>query len=249
MTTLNRIIEHPSPNFTERRGGAVPDMVVLHYTGMESAQAALERLCDPVAEVSAHYLITETGQVFRLVAEDKRAWHAGAARWGGVEDVNSRSIGVELANPGHALGYPPFPAPQMAALEGLLDGVLARWRIPPERVVGHAEVAPGRKIDPGEKFDWRRLARAGLAVWLDWEDRGAVADPDPDSIADAFATLARRIGYAVPEPAQGLDFDAGVGEVWRAVAMRWMPEKVGRPAPDAHDLRHLARVAETWPVC
>jgi N-acetylmuramoyl-L-alanine amidase len=160
-----QVIEHASPNFTERRGIDHPDMVVLHYTGMKSAEAALERLCDPVPDVSAHYLIAEDGRVWRLVAEEMRAWHAGASRWGAIEDVNSHSIGVEIANPGHHLGYPPFPEPQMAALEWLLTGVLERWRIPPERVVGHEHVAPGRKIDPGEKFDWARLARKGLAVW------------------------------------------------------------------------------------
>lgn len=159
------IIERPSPNFTERRGTDRPDMVVLHYTGMQSAAAAVDRLCDPGPEVSAHYLIAEDGSVTRMVAEEMRAWHAGASRWGAVTDVNSHSIGIELANPGHHLGYPPFPEPQMAALERLLAGVLARWQIDPARVVGHEHVAPGRKIDPGEKFDWLRLARQGLARW------------------------------------------------------------------------------------
>jgi len=159
------ILERPSPNFTERRGVDRPDMVVLHYTGMGSAEAAIERLCDPGPEVSAHYLIAEDGAVTRMVAEEMRAWHAGASRWGGIRDVNSHSIGIELANPGHHLGYPPFPEPQMAALEDLLTGILNRWNIAPERVVGHEHVAPGRKIDPGEKFDWRRLARQGLAAW------------------------------------------------------------------------------------
>ena len=166
MTKAWPIVEHLSPNFTERRGGvAAPDMVVLHYTGMDSAEAALARLCDPGPEVSAHYLIAEDGRIWRLVAEEMRAWHAGVSRWGEVEDVNSHSIGIELANPGHELGYPPFAAPQMAALETLLTGIQERWSIPPERVVGHEHVAPGRKIDPGERFDWARLARQGLACW------------------------------------------------------------------------------------
>ena len=166
------IIEHPSPNFTERRGGVTaPDMVVLHYTGMESAEAGLARLCDPEPEVSAHYLIAEDGRIWRLVAEEMRAWHAGVSSWGAVTDVNSHSIGIELANPGHELGYPPFTEPQMTALECLLSKILHRWEIAPERVVGHEHVAPGRKIDPGEKFDWQRLARQGLAGW-------PVVDPD-----------------------------------------------------------------------
>ncbi|MEO1494231.1 MAG: N-acetylmuramoyl-L-alanine amidase [Pseudomonadota bacterium] len=166
-----RIDDRPSPNFTERRGTDRPDMVVLHYTGMESAEAAILRLSDPGPEVSAHYLIAEDGTVTRMVAEEMRAWHAGASRWGEITDVNSHAIGIELANPGHHFGYPPFPAPQMAALEVLLAAILARWEIAPDRVVGHEHVAPGRKIDPGEKFDWLRLARQGLAAW-------PIVDPD-----------------------------------------------------------------------
>ncbi|MEO0622287.1 MAG: N-acetylmuramoyl-L-alanine amidase [Pseudomonadota bacterium] len=138
-------------------------MVVLHYTAMETAEAALARLCDPVAEVSAHYVIAEDGRLWRLVDEAERAWHAGVSSWGAVRDVNSHSIGIELAN----TGVHPFPEPQMAALAWLLAGVIGRWEIRPERVVGHACVAPGRKVDPGARFDWRRLARQGATVWLD----------------------------------------------------------------------------------
>ena len=176
-----------SPNFGERRGGVRPDLVVIHYTGMPSCGEARARLCDPAAEVSAHYLVSEAGMVEALVPEAARAWHAGAGGWGRVGDVNSRSIGIELANPGDA----PFPAPQMAALEMLLRGVMARWAIPPERVIGHSDMAPGRKRDPGPRFDWRRLARAGLSVW-------------PGEGGDPRAPLGRslrRLGYpeAAPE--------------------------------------------------
>ncbi len=136
-------------------------MVVIHYTGMASAGAARARLCDPAAEVSAHWLVDEGGQAEALVPEELRAWHAGAGAWGGLGDVNSRSIGIELANPGDR----PFPAAQMAGLEALLEGVMARWNVPPERVIGHSDMAPARKADPGPRFDWRRLARAGLSVW------------------------------------------------------------------------------------
>jgi N-acetylmuramoyl-L-alanine amidase len=158
-------IEAPSPNAGPRRDGAKPDLVVLHYTGMATAEAALDRLRDPGAEVSAHYLIAEDGRLWRLVPEALRAWHAGAGQWGEVADVNSRSIGIELANAGPLAGFPPFPEPQMAALEALLAGVLGRWSIPPARVIAHSDMAPGRKADPGPKFDWRRLAAGGLAVW------------------------------------------------------------------------------------
>ena len=145
---------------------------MLHHTAMPTAEAALARLCDPAAEVSAHYLIAEDGRVWRLVDEAERAWHAGAGRWGGAEDVNSRSIGIELANAGPLDGFPPFPEPQMAALEALLDGILARWGIRPARVIAHSDMAPGRKADPGPKFDWRRLARGGRAVWAEARRRG-----------------------------------------------------------------------------
>lgn len=155
------LIQTPSPNFGDRRDGAEPDIVVLHYTAMDSAEAACRTLRNPETEVSAHYLLCEDGSVHQLVDEEKRAWHAGAGRWCDVDDVNSRSIGIEMAN----TGFTPFAAPLMDALEELLAGILERWSIPPHRVIGHSDMAPGRKIDPGARFDWRRLARAGLSVW------------------------------------------------------------------------------------
>jgi len=142
-------------------------MLVLHYTGMMSAAAAIERLRDPQAQVSAHYLIDEFGLVYRMVPEERRAWHAGVASWAGERDVNSRSIGIELANPGHDFGYRDFPPAQMAALVALARGILARHPIPAHRVLAHSDVAPQRKSDPGEKFDWRALAEAGIGLWLD----------------------------------------------------------------------------------
>jgi N-acetylmuramoyl-L-alanine amidase len=159
---------HPSPNFGPRRDGLTPDLVVLHYTAMASAEAALVRLSEPEAEVSAHYLVGEDGTVWRLVDEDRRAWHAGAGQWRGRGDVNSRSIGIELQNDGRS----PFPEPQMAALEALLADVMARHAIPPEGVIAHSDMAPGRKGDPGPRFDWRRLALQGLSVWPDAADPG-----------------------------------------------------------------------------
>ena len=140
--------------------------MAIHYTAMQSATAALNTLCNPETQVSAHYLVAPDGEVLSLVPEDLRAWHAGAGRWGSVTDVNSRSIGIEVANN----GFTPFAAAQMDALTELLKGICARWDIRPERVIGHSDMAPGRKIDPGPRFDWRRLAREGLAVWPDVQE-------------------------------------------------------------------------------
>jgi len=183
-----------SPNFQPRPPGAAIDMLVIHYTGMQSAQAALERLCDPAAEVSAHYLIDEAGQVTALVDEENRAWHAGVSSWRGQSDVNSRSIGIELANPGHEFGYRPFPPAQMAALADLAQGILARWPIPARNVVGHSDVAPRRKQDPGELFDWSWLARRGIGLW---------PQPAPVTIGEAAALLAE-YGYDIADPRAAL---------------------------------------------
>jgi N-acetylmuramoyl-L-alanine amidase len=160
-----KIIEHPSPNFNDRRNGANPDFIIFHYTDMHSAPAALRRLCDPQAEVSAHYLIDEEGAIYKLVDETKRAWHAGKSWWAGEEDLNSRSIGIELAHPGHSFGYGPFPAAQMAALTSLCRNILKRHAIPARHVLAHSDIAPARKRDPGELFDWKGLADAGIGLW------------------------------------------------------------------------------------
>jgi N-acetylmuramoyl-L-alanine amidase len=183
-----------SPNFQPRPAGTLVDMLVIHYTGMRTAEAALERLCDPAAEVSAHYLIDEAGAVFPLVDEENRAWHAGVSNWRGKPDVNSRSIGIELANPGHEWGYRPFPAAQMAALADLCHGILARWPIPARNVVGHSDVAPRRKQDPGELFDWFWLAQRGIGLW---------PKPGAPMTGEAAALLAE-YGYDIADPAAAL---------------------------------------------
>ena len=178
----------PSPNFGPRPAGTAIDILLIHYTGMESAEAALDRLCDPASQVSAHYLIEEDGRIWSLVDEQHRAWHAGIAYWAGETDINSRSIGIELVNPGHELGYRPFPMPQMEALAGLAREIVARHKIPNHRVLGHSDVAPERKCDPGELFDWAWLAAQGVGIWP--------ADSVPSDGGDAAGDL-RRIGYKV----------------------------------------------------
>lgn len=213
---------HASPNFGPRRDGAVPDMVILHYTAMESAEAALARLCDPAAEVSAHYLIAGDGRLWQMVRDADRAWHAGAGSWGDVRDVNSRSIGIELCNRGDH----PFAAPQVAALERLLCGIMARWPVGPDRVLGHSDTALGRKIDPGPRFDWQRLARQGLAVW-----------PQARAPGD-FLRDCGRFGYDCAS--------AGADEVLSAFRMRFRPGASG-PLDDV-DRGLAADLAARWPV-
>jgi N-acetylmuramoyl-L-alanine amidase len=183
------VIRHPSSNFTPRRHGKPPDMVVLHHTAMQTCEAALERLCAPETEVSAHYVISENGEIYQLVDEEMRAWHAGAGQWGGTQDVNSHSIGIELANAGPLLDFPPFPERQMAALETLLTGILEHHNIRPQAVIAHSDMAPLRKFDPGAKFDWQRLALTGLSVW-------PVARETGDFIEDA-----QRFGYSTADQA------------------------------------------------
>ena len=206
---MNRWLVHneaPSPNWDER---ALPiTMVVLHYTGMRSAEEALERLTDPKAKVSAHYMIDEAGVVTRLVPEEKRAWHAGKSYWRGVTDVNSASIGIELVNPGHEWGYRPFSEAQMEALLPLLADIVDRHHIPRANVVGHSDIAPARKDDPGELFDWERLARVRLALPTPKQKMRLVFD-NPG----AFYLALERFGY---------DISDGRAAV-KAVQRRWRP--------------------------
>ncbi len=192
-------------------------MLILHYTGMVTAGQAIERLCDPVSAVSAHYLIDEDGAVSRLVPEDRRAWHAGHAAWGGARDVNGCSIGIELVNPGHVFGYRPFPASQMESLEALCHIVLSRHPIPTTHVLGHSDVAPDRKEDPGELFDWGRLACAGIGVWPVWQLEPA------GYVTAGLSTLQRglaELGYAV-EPSGVMD--ASTRAVILAFQRHWLP--------------------------
>ncbi len=218
------------------------DMLILHYTGMVTAQAALERLCDPAAEVSAHYLIDEDGTVWQLVDESRRAWHAGRAFWAGETDINGCSIGIELANPGHEHGYRPFPEPQIAALEELSGAILARHAIPAERVLGHSDVAPLRKEDPGELFPWQRLAAAGIGLWPDFTMPAAPPEP---SISTARCNLAG-IGYEIGAPALAESGSASNGALDAAVVtafQRHYRPKCCDGVLDAETARRIALLA------
>ena len=186
------IIETPSPNFDERTLGI--SMIVLHYTGMQDGQAALDRLCDPEAKVSAHYLVHEDGTIVRIVAENKRAWHAGKSRWRNIEDVNSASIGIEIVNPGHEFGYCPFPEEQIDALLPLIAEIKERHGITRGNVVGHSDIAPTRKKDPGELFPWHRLARLRLAL-----PRPTKNLMDPMWTDAGFLVALERFGYDVSD--------------------------------------------------
>lgn len=200
-----KIMQCPSPNQEPRPDGAPIDLLILHYTGMETCSAALERLCDPEARVSAHYLIDEDGATWQLVAEDRRAWHAGVAHWAGASNINDRSIGVELVNPGHEFGYRPFPDPQMGVLESLARSIVERHGIPAHRVLGHSDVAPDRKQDPGELFDWARLAHAGVGLWpAAGQSPGEPPADDEDMLVRVQAML-RRFGYQVGRSRTELD--------------------------------------------
>jgi N-acetylmuramoyl-L-alanine amidase len=216
------VIERPSPNHNARPANTPIDILLLHYTGMETAEAALDQLCDPEAKVSAHYTIDEDGTVYRHVAEERRAWHAGKSYWAGETDVNGRSVGIELVNPGHEFGYRPFPDAQMAALIRVAKDIVARHAIPAHRVLAHSDVAPDRKQDPGELFDWARLAESGIGIWPNGPATGGGDvqamlkrfgyDPHCDGVVAAFQRHFR------PENVDGVVDDETLGRLSAVVA-------------------------------
>jgi N-acetylmuramoyl-L-alanine amidase len=206
-----RILDLPSPNQDDRPQGTPIDMLILHYTGMQSAQEAIDRLHDPVARVSSHYVVDEDGAVLRLVPEERRAWHAGVSYWRGHMELNARPIGIEIVNPGHEWGYRDFPVLQLAAVCDLCLDILSRHPVPARNVVAHSDVAPDRKEDPGERFDWRSLAENGVGLWP--EDGSDISD-----VSDVRAALSD-IGYRVaPEGA--------IDAVLRAFQRHWRPEAI-----------------------
>ncbi|MCA8892908.1 MAG: N-acetylmuramoyl-L-alanine amidase [Hyphomonas sp.] len=238
------ITSSPSPNFDERKHPV--DMLVLHYTGMETGQAALDQLRNPEAKVSSHYLLWEDGRVDQLVPDHLRAWHAGVSSWQGEEDLNSRSIGIEIVNGGHDVplpdgSLPPYPPTQIDALIGLCRKILAAHDIPQTRIVGHSDIAPLRKQDPGEHFPWEQLARAGIGLWPDGtgpaDGPGLVPGETGPDVEKLQATLAG-IGYGIAESGT---FDPLTEAVVRAFQRRWRPGPVTGTA-DLETLRRIAAV-------
>ncbi len=220
------MIDQPSPNHDERPPGRDITILLVHYTGMPSPGQALERLCDPASRVSSHYLIGEDGALYRLVDESRRAWHAGVARWAGESDINGCSIGIELVNPGHEFGYRDFPEAQMVALEQLCRGILARHPIPAHRVLGHSDVAPGRKRDPGELFDWARLAAAGIGYWPARRPPAGGDTLKPGDQGDGVKTFQdslARLGYGIEAHGR---YDQATIAVVTAFQRHFVPGKI-----------------------
>jgi N-acetylmuramoyl-L-alanine amidase len=214
----------PSPNHDARPAGIPIDILLLHYTGMRSAAEAIDRLRDPAARVSSHYVVEQDGLIWQLVPEDRRAWHAGISHWRGHTGLNDRTVGIEIVNPGHEWGYQPFPALQMAAVCDLCLGILSRHPIPPRNVVGHSDVAPDRKDDPGELFDWPGLAANGVGLWPT-----ADASPAPDMMAALGS-----IGYRTDLPQDVL---------LRAFQRHWRPDRVDG-IPDTQTRARLSAVLD-----
>ncbi|TCT13491.1 N-acetylmuramoyl-L-alanine amidase [Tepidamorphus gemmatus] len=233
-----------SPNHDARPTDLPVDILLLHYTGMVSAEAAIARLCDPSAKVSCHWLVDEDGRIVRLVGEEHRAWHAGVSCWAGATDINARSVGIEIVNPGHELGYRDFPDAQIGAVIALAREILARHPIPPERVLAHSDVAPARKIDPGERFPWERLHRAGIGHWVVPEPITDGPVLRPGDRGAAVAALRRDLagyGYCL---AAGELYDAATEMVVAAFQRHFRPARVDGQA-DASTLRTLQRLCST----
>lgn len=238
------LIDLKSPNFNERT--APPDMVILHYTGMQTAKAALDRMTDSSAQVSAHYCVDEDGSVYRLVAEERRAWHAGVSYWKGQTGLNDVSVGIEIVNPGHEFGYRDFPPSQMDAVIGLLDGVRERWDIPDSRILGHSDVAPGRKTDPGERFPWALLADHGHGVFVtpdvpptDPATGLSVMGP-PLGVGDSglgVFSLQSALGKLGYEILPGGPFDLETSTILTAFQRHWLPEQIGTDLEGRADAR------------
>jgi N-acetylmuramoyl-L-alanine amidase len=216
----------PSPNFGDRNKGRLPDMILLHYTGMPDVEGALAKLCGAGTDVSAHYVVLEDGRIVQCVPEAKRAWHAGVASWAGEEDINSCSIGIEIVNRGHDWGYPDFPLRQIAAVIALCRGIMLRHQLPAHRVLGHSDVAPSRKKDPGEKFPWHSLANSGVGHWVQAapiiRGESLKLGAEGDEVLGLQQALAR-YGYGIPQNGK---YDASTMEVVTAFQRHFRPARV-----------------------
>jgi len=230
-----------SPNFGERKSSGEPDMLILHYTGMPTGKAALDWLCNPASEVSAHYFVEEDGAIVQSVQEKCRAWHAGRSFWQGDTDINSRSIGIEIVNPGPDGGYPDFPDRQIAAVIALCRDILSRHRIPAAHILAHSDVAPGRKIDPGEKFPWHRLAAEGVGLWIEPSPVSGgrfFQEGDAGEPVQALQAMFGHFGYDVE--LSGV-FDAKTAQVVAAFQRHFRPARVDGIA-DTSTLETLHRL-------
>ncbi len=234
----------PSPNHEPRQGVAGPNILLLHYTGMRTTQAALERLCDPRARVSSHYLVFEHGRILQLVPEARRAFHAGESAWEGTTDINSRSIGIEIGNQGHDFGCPEFPEPQVTAVIALCRDIVARWSIAPWHVLAHSDVAPLRKRDPGEGFPWARLAAAGVGLWVEPAAMEPGRTLKPGEQGEEVARLQRKLaeyGYGVMPSGR---YDEATQEIVAAFQRHFRPARVDGVA-DLSTMRTLEMVLTT----
>lgn len=238
---------HPSPNFGPRRGGLTPDMLVLHYTGMETADGALQWLCAEQSQVSAHYLVHENGCVVQMVAEDQRAWHAGKSLWKGETDINSLSIGIEIVNLGHEAGYPDFPAAQIDAVVHLCQNCAERWAIAPERIVAHSDIAPQRKADPGEKFPWRSLFENGVGHFVEPSEIGGgrfFQRGDSGQPIEALQAMLSFYGYGIEING---NFDELTAAVVTAFQRHFRPSRVDGIA-DVATIETLHKLLSALPV-
>jgi len=237
----------PSPNHGARRNGRTPDMLILHYTGMPSAEAALAWLCAEESQVSSHYFVDERGRITQLVPESQRAWHAGQGHWKGDTDINSASIGIEIANPGHAGGSPPFEAAQIEAVIRLCRDIVERHAIPAERVLAHSDIAPLRKQDPGELFPWDRLFREGIGHWVEPVPVGGgrfFQEGDAGQPVEALQSMLTLYGYGVRVDGS---YDAETSAVIRAFQRHFRPARVDGVA-DASTIGTLHRLLSELPT-
>ena len=239
----------PSPNVEARKDGRTPDMILLHYTGMQTGAAALERLCAPDSKVSAHYVVFEDGRIVQCVPEDKRAWHAGVSSWAGETDINSCSIGIEIVNPGHEFGYPDFPLRQTAAVISLCRSILTRrGPLAPDRILGHSDVAPARKQDPGEKFPWDLLNESGIGHWVrpaPLNLEGPSLQPgEQGEVVTRLQRALRGYGYAIEETGH---YDEATRLVLTAFQRHFRPARVDGIA-DASTMLTLRALLETRPA-